>query len=90
MRSRRPYPNSNGFASVQARVRVAPQPIEPTDRPLDTAERIFAAAPALSVVVRRYRAKPSPLVRDAIRRWRTGRLDLVLAGNFDLLGSSPE
>lgn len=36
-------------------------------------------------VVRRYREKPSPLVRDAVRGWRSGRLDLVLAGNFDAL-----
>ena len=35
-------------------------------------------------VVRRYRRDPSPLVRDAVRRYRTGRLDLVLAGDFDL------
>jgi ATP-dependent Clp protease ATP-binding subunit ClpC len=37
-------------------------------------------------VVRRYRRKPSPLVRDSVRAWRTGRLDRVLAGDFDLLG----
>jgi ATP-dependent Clp protease ATP-binding subunit ClpC len=35
-------------------------------------------------IVRRYRRKPSPLVRDAVRRWRTGRIDRVLAGDFDL------
>jgi ATP-dependent Clp protease ATP-binding subunit ClpC len=27
---------------------------------------------------------PSPLVRDTARGWRTGRLDRVLAGDFDL------
>ena len=36
-------------------------------------------------VVRRYRENPSPLVRDVRRGWRTGRLDLVLAGDFDLI-----
>jgi ATP-dependent Clp protease ATP-binding subunit ClpC len=35
-------------------------------------------------VVRRYRPHPSPLVRDSVRRYRTGRLDRVLAGDFDL------
>jgi ATP-dependent Clp protease ATP-binding subunit ClpC len=36
-------------------------------------------------IVRRYRERPTPLVRDAVRGWRTGRLDLVLAGGFDLM-----
>jgi len=35
-------------------------------------------------VVRRYRPEPAPLVRDAIRGYRTGRLDRVLDGDFDL------
>ena len=29
--------------------------------------------------------EPSPLVRDSLRGWRSGRLDLVLAGNFDAM-----
>jgi ATP-dependent Clp protease ATP-binding subunit ClpC len=37
-------------------------------------------------IVRRYRRVPSPLVRDSVRGWRTGRLDQVLGGEFDLLG----
>ena len=37
-------------------------------------------------LVRRYRRDPSPLVRDAVRGWRTGKLDRVLAGDFDLMG----
>ncbi len=37
-------------------------------------------------VVRRYRPEPTPLVRDAVRGYRTGRLDRVLAGDFDLFG----
>jgi ATP-dependent Clp protease ATP-binding subunit ClpC len=35
-------------------------------------------------VVRRYRLEPAPLVRDAQRGYRTGRVDRVLAGDFDL------
>ena len=37
-------------------------------------------APRTNAVVRRYREQP-PLVRDAAGKWRTGRLDLVLAEN---------
>jgi len=33
-------------------------------------------------IVRRYREHPSPLVRDNVLEWRTGRLDAVLNGDF--------
>ncbi|HEY0504637.1 MAG TPA: AAA family ATPase [Lysobacter sp.] len=36
-------------------------------------------------VSRRYRASPSPLVRDTARGWRSGRLDRVLSGEFDVV-----
>jgi ATP-dependent Clp protease ATP-binding subunit ClpC len=36
-------------------------------------------------IVRRYRRRPSPLVRDSVRGWRTGNIDQVLGGNFDLI-----
>ena len=36
-------------------------------------------------IVRRYREKPSPLVRDSVRDWRTGRLDRILDGDFDVV-----
>jgi ATP-dependent Clp protease ATP-binding subunit ClpC len=39
-------------------------------------------------VVRRYRAEPSPLVRNMNGSWQTGRLDAVLAGDFDLIAAS--
>jgi ATP-dependent Clp protease ATP-binding subunit ClpC len=42
-------------------------------------------AASRAAIVRRYREHPTPLVRDAVRNWRTGRLDTVLAGGFDLL-----
>ena len=35
-------------------------------------------------VVRRYQRDPTPLVRDLREGWRTGRIDRVLAGDFDL------
>ena len=71
------------------RVTVAPQPDEPLRS--DGAEAVRQAQEALEMktksraIVRRYRAEPSPLVRDNNREWRTGRLDLVLGGDFDLL-----
>ena len=36
--------------------------------------------------MRRYREQPSPLVRDMAKGWRTGKLDRVLLGDFDLFG----
>ena len=41
-----------------------------------------------STVVRRYRGEPSPLVRDADGGWRSGRLDAVLRGDFDLIAAA--
>ena len=43
--------------------------------------------PQPNAVVRRYRGEPSPLVRSGDGSWRTGRLDAVLRGDFDLLGA---
>jgi ATP-dependent Clp protease ATP-binding subunit ClpC len=48
----------------------------------------FEQAPRPNAVVRRYRRKPSPLVRNADGSWRSGRLDLVLRGDFDLLAAA--
>ena len=39
---------------------------------------------APTVIVRRYRPGRAPLVRDSVRGYRTGRLERVLAGDFDL------
>jgi ATP-dependent Clp protease ATP-binding subunit ClpC len=40
---------------------------------------------------RRYQELPTPLVRDAVRGWRSGRLAQVLKGDFDLMaGKSAE
>jgi hypothetical protein len=49
--------------------------------------KAFAAAPPSSTAVRRYRGEPSPLVRSGDGSWRSGRLDAVLRGDFDLLGA---
>ena len=83
-------PDSDGsFLRQTARVRVAAQPLYP--RPSAQSEADFARArlantPAsTSNIVRRYREQPSPLVRDSVAGWRTGRLDQVLGGDFDLI-----
>jgi ATP-dependent Clp protease ATP-binding subunit ClpC len=65
-------------------VQVAVVRVEPGAAP--DAAAALALARAAQTVVRRYRREPSPLVRDA-RGWRTGRLDRVLAGDFDVLGA---
>ena len=69
-----------------ARVRVAPLNTTTAAADIPAAEllRALASSPATAGIVRRYRTDPSPLVRDTERGWRTGRLDDVLAGDFDL------
>ncbi|MGE4245760.1 MAG: AAA family ATPase, partial [Parvibaculaceae bacterium] len=70
-----------------ARVRLAVVP--PGDLPSAKVPRLvlsgLADGPVSNAILRRYREEP-PLVRNADGRWRTGRLDLVLGGDFDLLG----
>jgi ATP-dependent Clp protease ATP-binding subunit ClpC len=85
-----PAANGRPLTRTRTKVRVAGQPEgEPpgTER-LQAADRAVAAPAATSNrVVRRYREYPSPLVRDSVRGWRTGRLEIVLGGDFDLLSS---
>jgi ATP-dependent Clp protease ATP-binding subunit ClpC len=78
---------SGGFERYTARVRLVPQPAQP--RPGNQSElahalACLAAVTPPTIVVRRYREQPSPLVRDAAAGWRTGRIEDVLAGDFDL------
>jgi ATP-dependent Clp protease ATP-binding subunit ClpC len=82
--------DEKSFNRAKVLVRVAGQPDEPAGHApgalLRQAERSFEAgeqsAPA---VVRSYREEPSPLVRDRQRGWRTGKLERVLGGDFDLI-----
>jgi ATP-dependent Clp protease ATP-binding subunit ClpC len=83
-------PDTDGsFLRQSARVRAMPQPFKP--RPVLQSEADFARAclanvqPSANNIVRRYREQPSPLVRDSVSGWRTGRLDQVLGGDFDLI-----
>jgi ATP-dependent Clp protease ATP-binding subunit ClpC len=69
------------------RVTVAPRPPGPRDGAVDVAreaQKALRGVEEAAVVVRRYRPGRAPLVRDTARGYRTGRLDRVLAGDFDL------
>jgi ATP-dependent Clp protease ATP-binding subunit ClpC len=76
---------------VAARVRVVAQPEDPPQAGESLSRQAHGVLAAESVdnpvIVRRYREEPSPLVRDVVRGWRSGRLDRVLQGDFDLLGA---
>jgi len=49
------------------------------------AAQALGTAEGAPSIVRRYREDPSPLVRDFARGWRTGRVERVLAGDFDVV-----
>jgi ATP-dependent Clp protease ATP-binding subunit ClpC len=73
------------FQRYTTRVNVLPQPVE--EGPLlQQAENVYSQVDTNTPeIVRRYREQPSPLVRDTIRKWRTGRIDLIWKGNFDII-----
>ena len=81
-----------GIKRASVRVRVLPQPLVPArdgeaELTRQAAEALAGAPSPAPTIVRRYRGTPSPLVRDAVRGWRTGRFERVLAGDFDLVPS---
>jgi ATP-dependent Clp protease ATP-binding subunit ClpC len=86
-----PQDEKSSFRRVVVSVRVVGQPEEPPGRGREAlreqAVRALTAdaQAAQPQVVRRYREEPSPLVRDSARGWRTGRLERVLDGDFDLI-----
>jgi ATP-dependent Clp protease ATP-binding subunit ClpC len=73
------------FARVPVMVNIAPFQQVDGISAHDQARRALADAGSSRTVVRRYRTGPSPLVRDS-RGWRSGHLDAVLAGDFDVMG----
>jgi ATP-dependent Clp protease ATP-binding subunit ClpC len=78
--------DERSFDRVAVSVVVAPAPpAAPDTESLDLARVALNGVSVPGIVVRRYRLQPSPLVRDSVRDWRTGRLDRVLAGDFDLM-----
>ncbi len=75
-----------GTKRVRARVRVAAQPAANGLGTPATAVELLERKGDEVGIARRYRREPSPLVRDASRGWKTGHLERVLAGDFDLFG----
>ena len=76
-------------ARVRVRVSVAPQPTAPEHDPKRfavLAEKALATT-SNNELVRRYQTGNAPMVRDIRANWRTGRLQKVLEGDFDLFGS---
>lgn len=73
-----------------ARVKMTAGPWEEPKPP--EAYRVFAQLLSrtgdLNAVVRRYRDGAAPLVRDVKGGWRSGRLDAVLDGDFDIVGTA--
>jgi ATP-dependent Clp protease ATP-binding subunit ClpC len=74
-------------ARATARVRLASAPLEemPKHRLKPLLHAALAAAGPSSSVVRRYRNGVSPMVRDLATGWRSGKVDAVLGGDFDLI-----
>ena len=81
-----------GAHRIAARVLVVPAPAGEVSKAKRRAELIQALtkAPRTSTVIRRYRRQPSPLVRSADGSWRSGKLDAVLHGDFDVLQNGVE
>jgi len=82
--------DDKGPARAAARVRLAVAPLGdlPPDRLRAALAEALARGPQPHAVVRRYRTHPSPLVRNFNASWRTGKLDAVLRGDFDLIAAS--
>jgi ATP-dependent Clp protease ATP-binding subunit ClpC len=83
---------NNGANRATGRVRLALTPLGdvPAAKLPGALARAFGEAPLPSAVVRRYRGEPSPLVRSGDGSWRSGRLDAVLRGDFDLLQAAEQ
>ena len=84
-----PEDEGKSFKRCRAQVRIVPQPDHPvgpgSEALRQQALRSLDSHAAALPIVRRYRELPSPLVRDSVRGWRTGRLQRVFEGDFDLI-----
>ena len=75
-------------ATARVTIAVAPLGNVAPERQHRLLAEAFELSPRTGSIVRRYRSAPSPLVRNMNGSWRTGRLDAVLRGDFDLIGAS--
>jgi ATP-dependent Clp protease ATP-binding subunit ClpC len=81
--------SKDGLGRAVTRVRIASRPLgewSPRAGSHESLSALLDKVPSSNNVVRRYRLDGSPLVRDARHGWRTGRVEAVLDGDFDLLG----
>jgi hypothetical protein len=76
-----PSDESPGRVTCRVRLAVVPLSDVPAAKEARLVLQALERAARMTAVVRRYREDP-PLVRDAAGQWRTGRLDLVLGGEF--------
>jgi hypothetical protein len=79
--------DASGRAVARVTVRTTPMHLPESDAEryaVLTAE-LDKGAPS-STVVRRYRLDSSPVIRDLRQGWRTGRVELVFDGHFDVMG----
>ena len=75
-----------GIRRSKVRVAVVAQSLAAGDGERDDPDTAFSRPRGRRPgIVRRYRREPSPLVRDSVRGWRTGRIDRVFAGDFDVV-----
>ncbi len=81
---------SESRATARVRLAVTPLGDVPPARLPGELAKAFAAAAKSSTVVRRYRREPAPLVRNGDGSWRSGRLDEVLRGDFDLIAAEEQ
>ncbi len=85
-----PKAKSNRASKISVDVRVAAQPASWAEADNRNALRdqclqvLKENTPRQPKIVRHYKKSPSPLVRDVAAGWRTGNIDRVLGGDFDL------
>ncbi len=77
-----------GRLAARVRLAVAPLGETPPEKLRAALLERIGLAPQPHRVVRRYRRGASPLVRDMHGSWRSGKLDVVLRGDFDLIAAS--
>jgi len=93
-----PRENEPGVDRCRVRVCVAPHTGQPPAgaSPAERSRELLARAKAAFAdqstegltVVRSYRRGETPSTRDAVRGWRTSKVERVLAGDFDVIGAS--
>jgi ATP-dependent Clp protease ATP-binding subunit ClpC len=80
--------SGDGKRSCRDRDTVAAQPPQPATGAAElelARQQLQPVQSTTPAVVRRYKKAPSPEVKDRVRGWRTGRLDRVFGGEFDVM-----